>query len=83
MSIAKDAQEPGGGIRVPQLQAADNNRPPPSQPRNIGPLRPVIPESGELTHLSGEERLRKIADLSIYDIEQDRTTTIAELFKCT
>jgi len=40
-------------------------------------------KSGELTHLSGEERLREIADLSIYDIEQDRTTTIAELFKCT
>jgi len=40
-------------------------------------------KSGELTHLSGEERLREIADLSIYDIEQDRTTSIAELFKCT
>jgi hypothetical protein len=39
--------------------------------------------SGELNHLSGDGRLREIANLSIYHIEQDRITTIAELFKCT
>ena len=39
--------------------------------------------SGQLNYLTGKERLQEISGLNVYDLVQDRITTIAKLFKIT
>ena len=39
--------------------------------------------SGQLNYLTGKDRLQEISGLNVYDLVQDRITTIAKLFKIT